>query len=264
LLLALGQAFSPAQAQIYTLTDENSSAEVNVASQQGMFNWTVDGANYLNTQWFWLALGGGAPTALNNLGLLNPVQTPYGVNGPELVTTYGNSLYNVEVDYLLTGSLPGSGQSDISETISLNNTSSNPLTLHFYQYSDFNFGLGDAVQLGKNSRSKFDLADVTSLSGINLSETVATPGANEGEAGIVPSTLAKLTNGLSPVTLSGAMSAGPGTNDATWAFEWDVTLSPGQTFLISKDKSLDVPEPGCLSLLSLGLGVFAVRRFRRA
>jgi hypothetical protein len=227
-----------------------------------MNNWTVDGANYLNTQWFWLALGNGAPTALNNVSLPS-VSTPDGLNGPELITTYGTSQYNVSVDYLLTGSQPGSGQSDISETISLNNTSSGALTLHFYQYSDFNFGAFDTVLLGTNPRGKFDLADVTSASGINLSETVATPGANEGEAGLAPATLNKLMNGVNPVTLDNVTSAGPGTTDATWAFEWDITLQAGQSFLISKDKSLDVPEPGSWALISLGLAALAARKFRR-
>jgi hypothetical protein len=262
LLLALGHFVSSAQAQIYTLNDLNSSAQVNVANQAGMFNWTVDGKNYLNTQWFWLGVGNGAPTAINNLGLLSAT-TPDGVNGPELVTTYGNVGYNVSVNYLLTGAQPGSGQSDISETISLNNTSTNALTLHFYQYSDFNFGSNDTVQLGKNIRGMFDLADVTSASGLSLSETVATPGANEGEAGIAPSTLNKLNNGVNPVTLDDVLTAGPAANDATWAFQWDVTIAPGGSFLISKDKALDVPEPGCLSLLSLGLVAFAARKFRR-
>jgi PEP-CTERM motif len=107
------------------------------------------------------------------------------------------------------------------------------------------------------------LADVTSASGLSLSETVATPGANEGEAGIAPSTLNKLNNGSSPVTLNDVMTSGPAAGDATWAFQWDVTIAPGGSFLISKDKALDVPEPGCLSLLSLGLVAFAARKFRR-
>lgn len=258
LALIVGCWVGSAQAQVYTLTSQDSSAQVNATNAAGMFNWTVDGKNYLNTQWFWLAVGNGAPTAINNLGVL-------GISQPqanELITTYGNSQYSVSIEYLLTGSQPGSGQSDISESISLDNTSSGALAFHFYQYSDFNFGPNDSVLLGKNPRGGYNLADVTSQSGIYLSETVATPGANHGEAGLAPSTLAKLNNGVSPVTLNDVTSAGPGASDATWAFEWDPTVAAGSSYLISKDKALNVPEPGTLGLLSMGLLALAFRKLR--
>ncbi len=45
------------QAQIQTLTDNNSVAQINPNSQSGMFNWSVDGQNQLNQQWFWYRIG---------------------------------------------------------------------------------------------------------------------------------------------------------------------------------------------------------------
>jgi len=265
--VALGFACLQGEAQIVTLTDQNSSAQVNLGSQAGMFNWTVEGQNELNQQWFWLAVNGvnnGAPTAINNISA--PTYTTVGTR--LLETTYANPNYSVEVDYLLTGSTPGSGNSDIGETITLANTSATAKTFHFYQYSDFNLGGGasDVVQLGRNLRGNFDLADQENNNGIAstvLSETVATPGANHGEVALQGVTLAKLNNGLVPVTLADNTSAGPG--NVTWAFEWDVTVAPGAEFLISKDKSiqiLQVPEPASLSLISLGLIALAARKFR--
>ena len=44
-------------AQVAVISDQNSSASINLGSQAGMFNWTVDGLNQLNQQWFWFGLG---------------------------------------------------------------------------------------------------------------------------------------------------------------------------------------------------------------
>ena len=69
-----------------------------------------------------------------------------------------------------------------------------------------------------------------------------------------------------PNTNTSSSIVGPG--DVTWAYEWDRTISPGSTFLISKDKALtgvpQVPEPSALALALAGLfalsGVAAQRR----
>jgi len=68
-----------------------------------------------------------------------------------------------------------------------------------------------------------------------------------------------------PTTLADNPGVGPG--DATWAFQWDFLLNPGQTFQVSKDKRIGaVPEPASLLLLGSGLlgGLKAVRRRRKA
>ena len=57
----------------------------------------------------------------------------------------------------------------------------------------------------------------------SLSETVVTPGATHGEAGLFPQTRNNL-NDANPTTLNDiAGPAGPG--DVTWALEWDLTGS---------------------------------------
>jgi len=44
---------------------------------------------------------------------------------------------------------------------------------------------------------------------------------------------------------------GPVTNgDLAWSFQWDFTLAPGESYIISKDKDI-VPEPATLALLAL-------------
>jgi hypothetical protein len=58
---------------------------------------------------------------------------------------------------------------------------------------------------------------------------------------------------------------GPG--DMTWAFQWDRVIpasGPGRTFIISKDKRLNVvPEPTTMFLLSTAGALALCRRRQR-
>lgn len=73
---------------------------------------------------------------------------------------------------------------------------------------------------------------------------------------------------LSDSPAIGSLALGPG--NVTWAYQWDTTIQPGSTFIISKDKRLSgitpIPEPGTAVLLAtagLGLLACAWRRWRR-
>jgi hypothetical protein len=255
---------SQGYSQVYTLSDLNSSAKVNVGNQSGMFNWSVDNINVLNQQWFWLGIGNSAPMSIDQISAANVSQPSANL----LDTTYTSAAhYSVGIEYLLTGSTPGTGSSDMGESITLSNGVASTQVFHFYEYSDFNLGPLQVVQLGKNLQGRFNLADVEDNSNpslvTKLSETVATPGANHGEAELAGVTLAKLNNGVLPVTLNdSATTAGPGP-DTTWAFEWDISIAPGQEYLISKDKAVQitfVPEPTIAALALLGFGVFGLRK----
>ena len=79
---------------------------------------------------------------------------------------------------------------------------------------------------------------------------------------VVAATITSLTDGL-PTTLNDMTSFGPG--DATFAYQWDISMAPGSTFIISKILSV-VPEPSSAALLSLGILGFGMlrRRTRKA
>jgi PEP-CTERM motif len=154
--------------------------------------------------------------------------------------------------------------SSIAETIKITNESSSNLDFHFFQYSHFT--LGNVA--GAETETLLNPNTVRVVRTGNLfSETVVTRAPDHYELGLTtdnPNTLTRL-NDSNPTTLSdGPMTRGPG--DATWAFQWNQTLAPGATLTISKDKSLQlVPEPGTLTLISVGLlgGLAAFLRKRR-
>jgi len=265
--LVLGLAFQ-AEAQI-TLTDGNSIAKVDPNSQAGMFYWGVVTSptgliqNQLNKQWFWYGLGTSPTKSIDTLG----AAVITGLNANTVTTTYTDSQnrFNIGITYSLSGGSFASGTADISEQIKINNTSGTVLPFHFFQYSDFNMGgdpSGDTGVLSKNGFTlRFNQAD--QVDGANLSEVVITPNANHGEVDTVPNTLNKL-NGPYFGSLDDTKTTATG--DVAWAFQWDVNINAGSSFLISKDKHLDVgvvPEPSTLALISSGLIVLALHRRRK-
>ena len=240
---------TPADAATFTLSDLNSSAQIDDASQSGMFNWTVNGVNQLSQQWFWFRLGSsGGQSSIDTLPLLAATASDTNGNGqPDtLFLSYGSTTgLQIDVRYTLRGT--ASSGSDMQEQINITNNSNVTLDLHFFQYTNFDLNgtpAGDTVSLINANTVR------QSKSGALISETVATPAANHYELGLTtdsPNTLTRLNSG-SPITLmDGATTRGPG--DATWAFEWDQSLAPGATLQISKDKNLAIPEPGTSALI---------------
>lgn len=263
---ALAASVWQSQAQIVTLTDQNSVAQIDTGSSAGMFNWSVQGQNQLAQQWFWFRVGpSGAEHPINTISAPT-ITTP---NARTLYTTYNNGAFSVEVDYSLTGGSAPSGRSDIGESIRINNLTGAPLDFHFFQYSDFDLGGltgGQTVQLGRNLGGFFNEALQTGPGAI-LGETVRSdtgvvPGAAHGEVGLFNATLVKLNNGVADNLNDNAGPIGPG--DATWALQWDMLIDPGSSALISKDKfiQLTVPEPSALALISVGLAGLALRKRR--
>ena len=127
---------------------------------------------------------------------------------------------------------------------------------------------GQTIQLGKDlSGTHYNEAYQTGPGAIlDESITVAAPGANHGEAAFFNSTLVKLNNGVADNLNDNAGPLGPG--DATWALQWDRQIAAGGSFLISKDKYIQlagaVPEPSALALISVGLAGLARRKRRTA
>lgn len=268
-LLLIAQV-SRSEAQTVTMADGNSTDTLNLTGPSaGMTSWTVDGQNQLVDQWFYYRVGNtGTAASVGSLPLLSaPVQpTP-----SSLTTTYISAgQFSLQVVYSLVGGAAGSGTADLSEQIKIQNLTGAPLAFNFFQYANFQLGGPGAagsqtVQLETNRKGLYNEALVSS-GNIAVTENVdsaISPGANNGEAGLVtgtPNTLNKIT-GTAGYNLNNTTSAGPG--NPTWALQWTNSIAANGTLIISKDLNVSgVPEPATWALLSLGLAACgAGRRF---
>jgi hypothetical protein len=257
-LILVAQLFpASGPACVFTLQDGNSEAIISAETSQGMNQWLVDGQNQLAAQWFWFRVGSCGPeTPLNGLPLISATQS----DPATLETLYANRKLSIRITYSLSGGASGSGSSVIQEQITIMNRSSNPLSLHFFQYTDMDLAgtaAGDTVQLDRNLQGQF--SEVLQSEGdARFAETIFTAGANHAEAGYCSSILNRL-NDRRATRLSD--KAGPIQGDATWALQWDPTIAGRSTFSISLEKSVRVvPEPAATALVPLGWIVLRVLR----
>lgn len=240
-LIAVLCVASPASATIITLSDQNSVANIDTSSQAGVYNWLVDGTDYMFQQWFWYRIGSGTAQSIDTISNSPTInQLDSGI----VQLTYQNAEVQVDITYALLGGSVGSGIADIAETIRIRNASAGSYDFHFFQYSDFDLGPAytqDRVaMLNDNTVRQWNAA-------AGISETVATPAPNAHELNYYANTLISL-NTAPGYNLNGSSAAGPG--DVTWAFQWDKTMAAGGSFIISKDKQINAtPEPGSMLLM---------------
>ncbi len=253
-----------AHAQIYTMNSGNSSASVNytVGNQQGFDDWTVDGVNQMGQQSFWFEIGGSGPAA--NIGS-SPVSVSTTTTANTLDVNYTYSQFTFNELFSLTGSLPGTGISDMAETITVNNTSGSSLGLYLYQYTDLNLlnnPNGNSVALYQSGRNSLFNEAYQTQGNLASADVVNTPGANLGEAAPT-ATILNLLNGPGFPVLNDNLAVGP--TDAAYALQWDFSLAAtgaNSSVIISEDMNLQVvPEPSSWTLALAGLTTLVV--FRR-
>ena len=86
------------------------------------------------------------------------------------------------------------------------------------------------------------------------SESADVPAPDRYEIGLILAILDKLEDDDADDLNN---TVGPVAGDVAWAFQWNFVLEPDDSFIISKNKHLVVPEPHTLALLAIGL--FALR-----
>ena len=219
------------------LGDANSTATFD--NSNGQYSWTVDGVDHLYAQEFYFRLPGyNNEQNINTLTLLgqaiNDTNTFSDDRYDSISTLYGDSASGLEIEttFTLRGGTDGSGISDLAEQISLTNTGTSTIFISFFQYVDFDLG-GDS---DGDSGMIVDGNIAQQWNGeFALSETVVTPQPTFYQMGYEG-------------------------DDVAWAFQWDIELEAGDSFLISKDKSI-VPAPGSIALLAAA-GLISTRRRR--
>jgi hypothetical protein len=263
-----GFAASVANAQIVTLADGNSSSIFDpdgTGGQMGQTNWTVNGTNHMFEQWFWIRAGADAferPISsltkfAQQVSDTNTIEDP---RADTLSLAYNEPApagrYQVFATFTLRGGAPGQTLSDITEVLTIRNTSNQTLPFSFFQYADFdinNSAGGDTGQIiAGRIPQQFE-------GNVFATEAVVTPAPTRYQIDFFPTIRNSLTNATITNLNNSAGPIGPG--DLNWALQWDFTLAPGQEFTISKDKMI-VPAPGALSLIGLA-GLVGARRRRR-
>ncbi|MBL4591724.1 MAG: hypothetical protein JKY96_07160 [Phycisphaerales bacterium] len=259
-LALAGLATSALAGGPYELGDGNSTATFDTAS--GQINWTVDGVSQLFGQEFYFRRAGDTreyrldSTNMSLDGVFATDTNPFTDTRDD---TFGQ-LYSdgqglqIETRFSLLGGTAGSGMSDLAEQIILRNNSNATMTISFFQFVDFDLG-GDAFDdfgqiVGGNTAQQSD------DDGFFISETVVTPLPALFQMG----SSADLNNLFNDGAISNLDGTASFSGDVAWAFQWNITMAAGQSFLISKDK-LVVPTPGTMALLGAA-GFMASRRRR--
>lgn len=233
------------------LNSGNSTAGIETEHFLNLYSWAVDGVEHNFGQGLWYRIGSDPES---NIGLLPSTPPVTSSNAASVV--YNQGLFTLAMQYSLFGGAPGSGESSLNYIASATNTSNEVLDLHLFLYIDLDI---DGQPDNEGQIIGGTTAIQTGLLGTQATITANNP--NHSEISLYPELFDQL-NFFGPTTLndSGAQIVG----DMAFAFQWDVVLNPGNSFLIFVNESIGqaaIPEPAVMAMLGFAC-LFLIRRRR--
>jgi len=256
-----------------TLEDSGSSFVFDPTSTAGATQWTVNGVNQLNQQWYWYRVNNAPATgklSVSGLSASTPnlsdafPDDPANDTADFTYTAAGAHPFTMSMTIMLQGATDSAA---ITEFISIQNTGGSTLNLDLFQYNNYDLNAtaaGDRVDI---TGSPANTAKQTK-GAIVFSEHAGadtTPSPDHYQADDPTNLLAFLGNGSTTDHLNDTASypANPLlTGDAAWGFEWNLSIAPGDSVLISKNRDIMVPEPATLFGLGIGSLLLMVRPSR--
>jgi hypothetical protein len=245
------------EAASYTLSNSTWNVTFDSAVSSGLPSGQVPGVVNLVEQSLYYSLNGGPLSAVTNFSLS---LTKTGIQNPIITAMYtsaGN--LSVAAAYTLNGAA-------LSDTITLKNLSTSSQTISLFQFSDLILGAAAGAQIvNMISNSPTQYGANQTGGGISLQNQVqyiGTFGATtEMQADGSGSHFGPFIGGP-PYTLDNVTVNASG--NAVFAYEWDVTLAPNTSFIISETSTITVPEPSSMALIVSGmLGLALLSRCRQ-
>jgi hypothetical protein len=263
-----GLAVSNAPAALVTLSDANSTLDMDTASSGGEYNWVIDSVDVLSRQWFWYRIGtSGAATSIDLISATPTIltaDTAPNAGNDLMQMVYENSMLKVTLLSSLAGGQVGSGSSTLVQQVTIKAKQNLAGPLQFYQYADFNLSsTGPDSLLIANGNTAVQTGGTGTMQ-----QTAVTPAPATYQADTNSNLLALLGSGglaldNDPHTVSG---------DVNWLFGWDFgALRANQSKLISIPQTVlvilpgeDVPEPAAVAIFAVGMGFLVGGRHRRS
>jgi hypothetical protein len=250
------------------------------------------GPNGIN---YFFRIGSAGPeapvTSLPNTPI--PFDTNADGDNDTLLTLYsGPAGLNIQVMDSLTGFGPGSHKTNLSRTVTLQNTSGAPMDVHWFAYYDLSLTNGfndlgaptddslypDYGQIFTGGTTQVQMFDQDNgangpldLSTLNSeSITFATLNPTHFEIGPVNGStdaFARLNDGAATTLtdvanngLGGPIRSADTTSELAFAFQWDLQLPANGGSVVITENTFILPEPSAVALLLAGLGGLGLRR----